>query len=72
MTATQLVLSAVLATLVFSVALEPRLDDFQRVAQARQAGVAAQAVQRAGEVTLARPGRLVRLGRAAEGALTHE
>ncbi len=34
MTTTQLVLSAVLATMVFAVALELRVDDFRRVAQA--------------------------------------
>ena len=34
MTAQQLVLSLVLATMVFSVALELRVDDFRRVAQA--------------------------------------
>ena len=37
MTAQQLVLSLVLATMVFSVALELRLDDFHRVAQAPRA-----------------------------------
>ena len=33
MNASQMVLSLVLATMVFSVALELRLDDFKRVAQ---------------------------------------
>ena len=40
MTATQAVLSLVLATMVFSVALELRLDDFRRVADAPRAVVA--------------------------------
>ncbi len=40
MTSTQAILSLVLATMVFSVALELRLDDFRRVAQAPRAVVA--------------------------------
>ena len=37
MTAQQLILSLVLATMVFSVALELRIDDFRRVAQTPRA-----------------------------------
>ena len=37
MTSQQLILSLVLATMVFSVSLELRLDDFRRVAQAPRA-----------------------------------
>lgn len=74
MTTQQLVLSLVLATMVFSVALELQLDDFLRVAtpaggkrflQKAQGyigtWVAGEAVVREGQVTGARPGKLVRV-----------
>lgn len=38
MNASQIILSLVLATMVFSVALELRIEDFKRVAQAPQSG----------------------------------
>lgn len=77
MSTQQIVLSLVLLTMVFSVALELRVEDFRRVAASPRsvvAGlvpqfvllpvatwVAGQCVQREGEVTPLRPGRLVRL-----------
>ena len=58
MTAQQLVLSLVLATMVFSVALELRVDDFRRVAQAPRAvivGLVPQFVLLPGATWLATP-----------------